>query len=434
VLPLRDFAAVLRRDSNMSLYYLLLRPWAALGASEAWLRAPSALFGALALLPGLLLARRTSGSFLIFGLLALTNVSWLWSAQEARGYSLALLLNLLGVWAAAEGRWRLAAAALGLGLFAHFNTAFTIAAVAIWFVLVRRRISTEGAAMPALALGLLLAIPALLVLVRGRHAAPGWLIAPNLGLVQGTLLFLAGASRGVGAGLAVTAAVGIAALVGAVRALRSREPVQLLPLVWLAAGFVLPLAVSLVGPRVFLSKYLLMLVPALLLLAAHGFALAPPLSLAALVPAALLVHAHFAQPHKDDWRSASAELFARQREGDQVVTHLPEAADPLRYYAHQQGAQLRLAELGPLESWRWITSLPVKALASRVPRLWLVLNRPCGGQLAQKGPEVALAINGSYKLVERLAFGEIELLRYQSRIAPGGPEEPDVARPMICGR
>lgn len=445
-----EFRQTLWRDSNASLYYLLLRGWVAFGSSEASLRGLSAIFAVLALLPGIGLARRLVGSrtALLFGLLLITNSVWLNAAQEARAYSLVLFLNLLGAWAmvrAALGDgaryWLVAAAALGLGIYAHFFTGFTILAFVIWFVLVRRRIATAGALPAALLLGALALLPALRITL-GRPVAPRWLPDVDPALIESVLVHLVGAGPTRGLLFALMAAV---ALVGAVDRARARPSVppavgavRLLPGIWLVVGIGAPLLASLVGPPIASWRYLINAVPPLLLLSAHGASLLPrrhAVAAAALFAALdlLSLRTYFLRPPPEDWRAVSQTLFARLAPGDAVAVHAAYVKVSLAYYQSRSPdrARLPIADLGFRRDGS-VDPAALEALAERAPQLWLVLSHACVRNLRQRGDEVAAMVSRAYRLVESIRFHGIWLLRYQSRTGTDPPQEAEIAPPRVC--
>jgi mannosyltransferase len=93
--PLASLLAVLpHHDANAGLYYLLLHGWMHAGRSPAWVRGPSAIaFVATAGLAAWLGCRwRGVWAGLAAGLLVCTNPFLLFYGQEARPYSLAVLL------------------------------------------------------------------------------------------------------------------------------------------------------------------------------------------------------------------------------------------------------------------------------------------------------------------------------------------------------
>ena len=98
---LRDADELSANAGYRPLYYLLLRVWAPFGSGEAWLRAPSVLCSAGAVLLLYLLARRVSGTrpAVLAALLMVLSVQELDHAQEVRMYALGTLLSLASLYA-----------------------------------------------------------------------------------------------------------------------------------------------------------------------------------------------------------------------------------------------------------------------------------------------------------------------------------------------
>jgi hypothetical protein len=99
--PWPELWAMFRTENNPPLFFILLKAWSAVTPfTAAWLRVPSALFGALAVWPLFLLARRFGGQ----GAAILTAILFLCSnyhpgfAHEVRAYSLFTLLTTTGLW------------------------------------------------------------------------------------------------------------------------------------------------------------------------------------------------------------------------------------------------------------------------------------------------------------------------------------------------
>jgi mannosyltransferase len=133
-----------RTELTPPLYYVLAWPWAhVIGTQEAALRALSALFGIAAVpvawLIGRELVSRTVGLFA--AALVAFNPLLVWYSQEARPYSLLMLLAALSLLFAARaarlrsarelGLWALASA---LALLTHYFAAFLVVPEAIWLV------------------------------------------------------------------------------------------------------------------------------------------------------------------------------------------------------------------------------------------------------------------------------------------------------------
>ena len=145
-------------DADFGVYYAVVHLWLKLGSSDAWVRGPSALFAVASVgAAGWCGVRwRGWGTGVAAATLLAVNPFWLYYAQEARGYSLALLLALLSTTALIGALRRpdrrrlvlygaLTAALLYASLFAALYVAAQVAVVA-----------TRGL---------------------GRRLAPAWLVA-----------------------------------------------------------------------------------------------------------------------------------------------------------------------------------------------------------------------------------------------------------------
>src|SRR5438105_8575986 len=86
-----------RREANMSFYYLLLRGWLLFGSSEFFIRSLSVIFGVLSVGAIYALAARMRNRMtgLVAALLLPINAYHLRYSEEARGYSLAVLLTIV---------------------------------------------------------------------------------------------------------------------------------------------------------------------------------------------------------------------------------------------------------------------------------------------------------------------------------------------------
>lgn len=135
---LREVTGVLRRNVHMPLYFYFMHYWIGLtGVSEWWLRFPSVVFGALAVLMMFLLGKELLGPFvgLAGALLVALMPEQIFYAQEARMYSLLVLLvtSSTYVLALALKRPRSAPlyvlyAALSIaGLYTHYGYVFCFA-------------------------------------------------------------------------------------------------------------------------------------------------------------------------------------------------------------------------------------------------------------------------------------------------------------------
>ena len=163
------------RDAAYPLYHLLLKAWVALAGDTEWaLRLPSALAGALAVVaiylaanapgprppatgerpePGDLMQRsRPAIAGSVAALLFATSPFALWHAQDAKAYSLLMLVVALQLWALLRAlrcgtrrAWLALIALAAGGLFVHRLTLLSSAAAMLAYALIWPRRGTEAA-------------------------------------------------------------------------------------------------------------------------------------------------------------------------------------------------------------------------------------------------------------------------------------------------
>lgn len=208
VIALRPLPALIdfvgTEDIHPPLYYLLLHAWLLAGDAEFWLRLPSAAFGVVSVwLIGLL------GRWLIdarAGLVAAAILAvsplHVWFAQEARMYSLVVMLALAMaacLWRALmatdrAGWWWTGVALIGaLMLYTSTTSIWVLAPLNLFllgYVLIERRWSVlRGWALSHLAMGLLFLpwAPMLLTQLAVSRRLGYWIVVPTVGAVTNLL-------------------------------------------------------------------------------------------------------------------------------------------------------------------------------------------------------------------------------------------------------
>ena len=330
-------------ESNMALYHALLGPWTRVSDAEAWVRLPSVAF-AVGTLPvlyalGRRLFDRTTAALAVA--LMCVNVSFLGHARDARSYALVLLLvtasSLFLVRAVQEDRardWTGWAAVAALAVWAHLFAVLVLGAQVAWLLLRSVPVSRRRALVAVGAVAALVLPLALAVALGGQSAQLDWLDTPGPRQLPGLGEWFV-ASR---VTLVVYAAGVLAALVAAYRT-RNRAPYALL-LLWLLVPPAIAFVLSYVAEPVYLYRYFLMCLPALVLLAGAGFASIRPLWLGialATVACGLSVRtAADCQPdcrtRYDDWKAAISYLEADARPGDAIVVYPSEVRTAVDHY------------------------------------------------------------------------------------------------------
>lgn len=305
--PFRPFVQVVTGpELNQVLYYVLLRPWAAVVSGPAALRLPSLLFAVATVVaagdvghrlflllphPGRALAP-VAGA--VAALAAGTNGMIAAYGADARGYSLevllvtaslsALLRLLARPRAVTAVTWGVLA---GLAAYAHFFALlpWVGSLVAVAFALPRTRVPRRLLVLGLVPLAVLVAPIALYVATSSGNTA--WVGSPTTGRFTSALAVIAGGDAGgqqagtVGvlvaqAAVLVLAGLVVCALVELVRCARSTGRstatfVAALPLALVLVPFLIALGVGFVAP-VFFSRYLIVCVPGVVLLVAAAVA------------------------------------------------------------------------------------------------------------------------------------------------------------------
>lgn len=410
------------REANMSLYYLLLRGWLHVGHSPFLVRVLSVVISAGALAAIYWFARSLYDRrvALVATALLAVNAFDIRYAQEARSYSLFLLLATLssGFFVAflKEPTRRNRIAYIGFSVFAvyaHFYALLLIAAQ--WLVLrldgapvalsdeSRKEIARQ---LRRCWIAIAIAVLPLLVFVAKTGAGPiKWIQWPGLsGLWEFATYFSDGIPL-----------VYFAACILALLPLRKNLPfcrsdwpswrLHFLT-IWLLFPIGLTVLLSFVRP-VFLPRYMIFCLPALLILTAVGLtSLRTPWLSAAVVGAVLLLSAHyvpFVYSHDfDDERDASGAatdfILDHSVPGDGVIFHIAATRVPYEFFRSLRAGQDTASpaftgQLGPEIlfpyhgvglDYRDFTGKPtaglVREAAASHPHVWVMLmnNAPAG--------------------------------------------------------
>lgn len=358
-------------NANMALYYVLLASWlhglAAIGIGhpDEWLiRIPSIVFAVAAVIAAYFTASRLIGRLagLVAATLLMLNYVFLMEVAQARAYSLALFLQLVGWYLFVRildsgKRDRRLAVGLGLvmaaSIYADLFSALVIFAQFVAFVAVARIDPRIRAHLPELARVaavtgstiVLAVIPIGLDVV--LHRAPNdWIPTPGLH----ELVTFAGALSSANPLLALFVAAGMAlgfvsyarrpARPGHATALQPRTVVLLLA-IWIAVPLVMSYVLSHhpFEQHLFLTRYLLPIVPPICILVSAGlFSLGDPRLRAAAVAGVVLVATaalplYYSRVQREDFSVASSWLSQRYHAGDGVACASLGCAFALEYYA-----------------------------------------------------------------------------------------------------
>jgi mannosyltransferase len=364
-LPWRSFVrTVFNYEANMSLYYVLLRGWLHFGDGEAVVRGLSVLFGAAAIPATYVLGKRLFGERegIVSAILSAVNMFQIRYSQEARGYSLVMLLSIVSTYYFLRAMdmprqkryWFGYMIASALGVYAHIF--FYLVMAAQWLSLGPFRLGTRFKTILWTAVGfLLLTTPINIFLLTKNQGQVNWVPRPSVQL----LVDFANLFTGYG-GSALMAVVAILCLVAVFTAYRGtreessnldeRWRVSLVAF-WLMFPILSTVAISFVRP-VFYDRFMAICSPALVLLAARGLVdlkrvfprprVLFPASLVVVVGLSLWgIHRYENSPASqgDPWQLATRYILAGARPGDAVFFYRASGSRPFTYYSHRETEQ-----------------------------------------------------------------------------------------------
>ncbi|HVO61068.1 MAG TPA: glycosyltransferase family 39 protein [Terriglobales bacterium] len=405
------------REGNMLLYYVFLRSWVHLGDTEFMLRLSSVQFAVFSIPIIYLLGRDLFGRMegLIAAALLSVHMFHVFLSRQARSYSLLVLLLLLSCWLflkftqTAQSRFYLAAYAIVsvLAVYAHLFAFLVI--VSQWLLLLGtrgRRVGRQRIAA-AIALVLVLALPMEAFALLKSKGQLDWVPALTTSTFLDGVHALAGYGNKWLSGL--YAALAIAAMALGARddhrgfALRVVES-------WLWFPVLAMLLYSVHKP-VFYSRFLIICVPALILLASYGLVamvrrrrrllwISAAVFLLALGMSLLATRRYLRTRTCADWKPATALVVATARATDAICfagtgaevflyymqreKHMPWSALPKPYYSRgarcfsnspedvakadspYHGAWLIKTDASP-EQHRWISELLTSRFGSARP-------------------------------------------------------------------
>lgn len=431
-----------RREANMTLYYLLLRPWLLLGHSEAFVRALSVIFGVAAIpaiyFLGKEIYNRQAG--LIAAALLTVNALHIDHSQEARSYPLFVLLSILSTyffWRSMKVpsrqnlRWHIMASVLAV--YAHFFATLLLAVQWCW-------IRLRGMISPAWKrnwLWIVIFSAPLFVFIVTTGAGPlAWIPRPGW---QEVSRFLTALTGNAGWPLVTLYCVAIVIVIIFLRQKPSTEDrgaTQFL-LFWLFAPILLIFLISQLR-SFFLTRYFLFLLPPLLLLAARGIQYLPRTSSRLLALVLFLAlswqglrssYAHDLDVPREDWRQASAYVLNHAQPGDALVFHTLMGRMPFEFYRWDARGPIVVAPRHADKiTYQDFLGRPdrklLESLVTKHPRVWVVLShneRGLGQAPDDTTAMIREVLRQSYQHEWEAAFVGVDVLLYDKPIAATDP-------------
>jgi mannosyltransferase len=340
--------AVIHRQANMTLYYALLREWVRMGDSESWTRFLSVIFGVAAIpviyqLGKLVLSPKVGR---IAALLLAVNAFHIEYSQEARAYSLALLLALLSCYffletLASPSRHTWLAYALSSILMIYAQVLGALLLLTQWVYAGFLRNIRKRALRVATVIAVFVSPLMFALLFMSDRSQLAWMNQSSGAKLYDLLLNFSGN------GGAVLLILEVALLAGSVVFRFRKSPVRSsLGYIFLWAWALLPvLLVSTMNLRwpVLQERYLIVCLPAFLLLVADGLTqITPRVAFVAAFMAVgglsiVGVNSYFRTRtdlnHSDNWRDASRHILSEAQPGDVVL--FPYSAEEIAFREYQ---------------------------------------------------------------------------------------------------
>ncbi|MBE3559805.1 MAG: glycosyltransferase family 39 protein [Ktedonobacteraceae bacterium] len=473
-------------EPNMELYYLFLHFWLdltkALGlhATEVVVRLPSAIFAALSTVIVFALGWRFLGLLpaSVAALLFLLNDAQLIYAQQARSYSLQMLLLCLAWYALLaaltdERRslryWAGYVLAMTLAIYAHlFSVLVLCAQICVaggllllpgeWRLQVRQRVRTL---LISLILIGGLSVPLLLLSLRG--AKTGWLPSPAPGDVVRLFYAFSGYNKPYVIALVFCCLLSVLCIaliyftrqhgrrsvegeqVPAVRNLAILNPsaAPVLPgwslLCWSIVPLVASYVVSQGQTRLFSARYLVVIVPALFLLVGLLFAclrsrvVKSGLALLLIGLALTAVPYYYASAQVEDWNTTVPWMQQRYQPGDGLVCYdntfngstMQGCQIAVEYYLHAypDGTHFTSDTPGAFSWEQYRTAEPEAALdpaelsafAARHPHIFFIVGRVHDEAGSQRVQQAQQWLAGHYHLLGKVETRTVTIYWYATR-------------------
>lgn len=488
---MRVWQAIWGPEPNMALYYLLLHFWlrgtALLGfaPNEFIVRLPSALCVTVSTYVVFRFGWRYLGSVCgtVAALLYLLNYWILTYAQQTRAYALQLLLLCLSWYALtqfytlahARKRWLgLYVAATTLAIYAHLFSLLVFAAQITamvgllilpgpWQSSARRGWKTAGGALLAV---IALSAPILLA-SRGGAKTGSWLPIPQWHDLFNLLQSITNGDRLLGylilfVCLAAVALIPLSSLFTRLSHTRRLLPVQwertmgtilnsqnYLPLLWLLLCWLLiPIVISYIlsqgSTRLFSTRYLVVITPALCLLLGLGLVALRSRGMQIILVCQLLYltfhgsHSYYQNAQIEDWRSPAAWLQQRYQVDDGLICYdnIQGCQTAIGYYLNAYPvSQAHFTDDSPgnLLSWRTdagfaaggrsasdaLDKVAIATYAAKHPRFFYIVGRVSSTDAAVQVQQVQQWMDSHYRLIGQLeSAGHITVRLYATGDKP----------------
>jgi cellulose synthase/poly-beta-1,6-N-acetylglucosamine synthase-like glycosyltransferase len=440
----------------MALYYILLHFWVLLGDSEFMVRLLSVIFSVATVPLVYFLGKRLFDAKvgLIAALLLSVNAFHIQYAQEARSYSMLVLLVTLSslflirsIQRPSLGNWAGYTASAIMAVYTHpFALLVLVAHAGSLVFLPKRSMPWSGLFASGVAIGAALApiwLPEVTSLLAGSDSAGGgalgWIPDLSLDRIHRFTLDLTGKGGDLLLLLyLILVVVGcVAAVIKWASAKASFESWKYaLLLVWLFVPIVITFGYSLLVAPALVSRYLTVCLPPLTLLVAVaiwqiyqgllvrqsilriGYLCASGVLVAVMVALSVRGASAYYTEVKEDWRGTADLIMSQWQTGDSMLFYVPNMEWMVQHYIEEseQGTpEMRSLVPNGYPNYRtayqgeWLLFLAqepdrdriMQYLPDHANRIWLVLARDRSAQEIQIRNDILAALAGKYQDVER---------------------------------
>ena len=435
------------REANHGFYYILLKVWLPLGKSEFAIRELSAVF-AIASVPvfyslGSRLFNTRAG--LIAALFLSVNAFFIEFAQEARGYSLLLLLVVASTYyfikTIDQSCWinKLGYVIMStLALYTHFFAALVLIAhgFSVLF-LPKKYLRWKDVLQCSFGIVFLCFPLAVYVFLKRNLDTVGWISGPTLKDIY--YLFMALTGNDGRANLLVYFIPCFIFLANGIRSwMESKKSMDTWRYIFLLSWLFVPIICAYMLSKhkpVFVYKYLIVSLPALVLIAGIGAAniknrYIPIILVILLVSLSIraIVTSYYPK-EKENWREATNYILTHANSGDAILFYAPYIKQPFEYYRKKKNAHPDIlhciypSPLGDDPETLFPDFYPDRNLFNeKYKRIWIVLSHDNIPKIHQKSQymskslevynEIINSIENNYQIKERENFNSIKIILF----------------------
>ena len=393
---------------HVPLYFIILHFWTELfGISEVSLRAMSAIFGILSVFSiyvvGCSLYNRRVG--LISSLLSATSLFHIFYSQEARPYSMLLLLSVLSflffikILKQDKRSYYLCYLIFNILLcYTHVFGLLTVASQILYLLLFWHKYQSQRFKL-LVVLGATMAILLPFVRLIGSEAASMvdngfWISEPSLYDVAATIIIFCGKHAFLVLIFFFLSGIALFSVRKMEGAWIWRKPMEslkgiswniklenidefLLLTIWLFLPIVLAFIMSKYITPIYVTRYFIGASPALYLLVARGLSqfakgkIIFPILIVIMFLSSIGLVDYYTEVNKEQWREVAETVELNSKENDVVIFCANYVQEPFDYYYHREIAKFGIAR--NVEDNQEIATLVNQAITGR-GRVWLILS------------------------------------------------------------